>query len=86
MTNPERDPDRQPPTREEILRRAGPYMGIGSTFLAAIVTCLLAGWGLDRWLDTMPWFTLAGAFLGIAAGFYMFFKIIQGAGREGPGE
>jgi ATP synthase protein I len=69
-------PDRSPTSREEILRRAGPYLGIGSTFLAAIATCLFAGWWLDRWLGTTPWLTLVGAFAGIATGFYMFFRIV----------
>jgi ATP synthase protein I len=86
VTEPERKPDKPPSTREEILRRAGPYMGIGSSFLAAIATCLLAGWAVDRWLGTMPWFTLVGAFAGIACGFYMFILIVRGAGGDGSRE
>jgi F0F1-type ATP synthase assembly protein I len=88
----EREPGRNSSTREEILRRAGPYMGIGSTFLAAIASCLFAGWWLDRWLGTQPWLTLLGAFVGIATGFYMFYRIVtarpggeNGSSSEGGG-
>jgi len=90
---PERPPPRDQigPSRDEILRRAGPYLGIGSTFLAAVGGCLLGGWWLDRWLGTRPWLTLAGALLGIVSGFYLFFRIVlpprdggEDAGEWGP--
>lgn len=86
MPEPIQDRDGQSLSRSEILRRAGPYLGIGSTFLAAIATCLFAGWWLDGWLGTSPWLTLAGALLGITAGFYMFLKIVlsaRGGGEDG---
>ena len=87
MPEPAPDPERPSPSRAEILRRAGPYLGIGSTFLAAVATCLFGGWWLDGWLGTSPWLTLAGALLGIAAGFYMFLRIVLAArGEEGDPE
>jgi ATP synthase protein I len=79
MPEPVHDRDQPSESRSEILRRAGPYLGIGSTFLAAIATCLFGGWWLDGWLGTSPWLTLAGALLGITAGFYMFLKIVLSA-------
>jgi ATP synthase protein I len=73
-SSPEGDPP--PPSREEILRRAGPYLGIGGTFLASMAVCIFGGRWLDGRLGTSPWLTLLGAFLGIALGFYIFFKTV----------
>lgn len=42
-----------------------------SEFLAAILTWAGAGWLLDRWLDTDPWFLIAGAILGNSLGIYL---------------
>ena len=71
------------------MRRAGPYLGIGSTFLAAIAVFLFGGWWLDGKLGTSPWLTVLGAFLGIAMGFYSFFRTVldqQRRDRSGDGE
>jgi F0F1-type ATP synthase assembly protein I len=65
------------------MRRAGPYLGIGSTFLASILVCLFGGWWLDGILGTSPWLTVAGAFLGIVLGFYLFLRIVLG--HQGSG-
>ena len=64
------------------MRKAGPYLGIGSTFLASIAVCLFGGWWLDGVLGTTPWLTVAGAFLGITTGFYLFLKIVMGEQRR----
>ena len=83
---PAPDPDREDEdlSRLEIMRRAGPYLAIGSTFLASVGLCLFGGWWLDRWLGTSPWLTLIGAFFGIATGFYLFFKTVLHSKEEGP--
>lgn len=64
------------------MRRAGPYLGLGSTFLASIAVCLFGGWWLDGALGTSPWLTVTGAFLGIGMGFYLFVKTIRSAARS----
>ncbi|HET6372650.1 MAG TPA: AtpZ/AtpI family protein [Candidatus Polarisedimenticolia bacterium] len=64
------------PTRSEILRRAGPYMGLGSMFAAAIALGIGAGYWADGKLGTKPWLTLAGALLGLAVGFYNFIAVV----------
>jgi hypothetical protein len=38
----------------------------------------LIGFGLDRWLNTNPWITVAGAFLGMGLGMSQVFRL----GRE----
>ena len=80
-------PEPDPSSREEIIRRAGPYLGIGSTFLASVGFCTIGGWWLDGWLGTAPWLTVVGALTGVASGFYLFIKIVLAAkneNRDGP--
>lgn len=42
-----------------------------------IATPLLIGIGLDYWLGTMPWFTVAGALLGPVLGFVNLLSILR---------
>ncbi len=44
--------------------------GRGLTPVLAAGLFLWAGWRLDAWLGTVPAFTVLGAFVGAAAGFY----------------
>jgi len=72
-------------TLAEAYRKAGPYLGLGVEFTAAILLCFFAGRWLDHRLGTTPWLSLGGAFLGMAAGFY---NLIRAAmrlqNRRGP--
>lgn len=52
----------------DILRRAGPYLNIGTTFLAALALFIWLGHKADGWLETRPWLTLAGLLTGFAIG------------------
>jgi len=58
------------------LRKVAPYLNIGGMFAG----CMVVGTFLGHWLDgkfgTKPWLLLAGAFLGMASGFYHFFKVV----------
>jgi len=74
------------PSRREIMRRAGPLMGIGATFVIAIALCTAGGWYLDGRFGTLPWLTLTGALLGIVVGFYLFFKAVSSAEGGDHGE
>lgn len=42
-----------------------------SEFMAAILTWAAIGWLVDRWLDTDPWFLIAGVLLGNGLGLYL---------------
>jgi F0F1-type ATP synthase assembly protein I len=35
---------------------------------------MFAGYLVDGWIDSQPWFLLVGALLGIAVGFYNLFR------------
>lgn len=41
--------------------------GLGCSVVTGLIVCILGGVLLDRWLDTSPFFTLVGVFLGILA-------------------
>ena len=60
----------------------GTLVQLGLTFVTCVVTGLGAGFWLDRWLRTEPWFLLAGLGIGIAAGFVNFFRVVSRAGRD----
>ncbi len=61
----------KPPASSAGAGRASP-MGIGvrvgAELVAALVVAVAIGWGLDRWLGTMPLFTALFVLLGGAAG------------------
>lgn len=56
-------------------------LGYAAVFalVASILACLVAGWLLDRWLQTSPWLTVGGIILGAVAGFFQFIKIMSKA-------
>jgi F0F1-type ATP synthase assembly protein I len=63
------------------------YVGVGLTMALATGLFLFIGVRADRWLGTAPWLTLAGTFVGAAAGFwYMYYHLVvepqQRKGRE----
>ena len=43
----------------------------------SIVSGLLVGWALDRWLETSPWLIVAGIVLGSVAGFMQFIRLMS---------
>ncbi|MBI3449461.1 MAG: AtpZ/AtpI family protein [Acidobacteria bacterium] len=68
------------------MRRAGPLLGIGASFVASIAICTAGGWYLDRVFALRPWLTLAGALAGLVVGFYLFFKAVASAEGGDHGE
>jgi F0F1-type ATP synthase assembly protein I len=45
---------------------------------------MVAGYWLDGWIDSQPWFLLAGALLGIAVGMYNLFRRVLPPTEGGP--
>lgn len=52
------------------------HVGLGFEIAVPVLLGVLAGERLDRWLGTKPWLLVAGALLGIAVGFYGFFRSV----------
>lgn len=56
--------------KEETNRKTGLAYAAAFSLFAAVVSGLLLGWLLDRWLGTRPWLLVTGVILGAVAGFY----------------
>jgi len=63
-------------------RKSGPgtaaeasrYLGVGLTWALSTALFLYLGSVADRRLDTEPWLTLIGAFVGAVAGFWYMYR------------
>lgn len=53
------------------------YVGVGFQFVGSILFFLFLGWKVDGWIGTRPLFTILGAFLGGALGFYALLRKVQ---------
>jgi ATP synthase protein I len=56
--------------KEEVNRKSGLAYAAAFSLFAAVVSGLLLGWLLDRWLGTRPWLLVVGLILGAVAGFF----------------
>jgi ATP synthase protein I len=70
-------PDDEP----SVLRQLARLSTIGISLVAATAIGLLIGYGLDRWLGTRPWLTMAFTLFGIVAGFLNLFRDVGLIGR-----
>lgn len=67
----------------EAYRKASPYLGASTSLVGAVAGFTLVGWWIDRKVGTRtPWFTLAGALLGMVGGFVSFFHQVLGKGAR----
>lgn len=57
------------------VREVGPYLGLGLQLALSMAFFAVGGYLLDRWLDTLPWLTIAGSVVGMAAVFVLIFRI-----------
>jgi ATP synthase protein I len=60
--------------KQETNRKTGIAYAAALALFGAVVSGLLLGWLLDRWLGTKPWLLVAGVTLGSIAGFYEFIR------------
>lgn len=63
--------DEQP---EPGLRAGTKYLSAAMRFAGGTVLFLFGGLALDRWIGTMPLFTIAGALLGAVLGFVSVYR------------
>jgi len=64
-------------TTGDALRAAGALSTVGLAFVLALGMGFWIGDRLDAWLDTTPWLTLVGFFLGLAAGILNVYRIVS---------
>jgi ATP synthase protein I len=60
------------------------YAAVGTEFVAAVGLMVLAGVLMDRWLATLPLFTLVGLLVGFAAGIYRLVVAARNLGPKAP--
>ena len=63
-------------------RSLGGLATVGMTFVVASAGATIGGYYLDRWLMTLPVFTLIGLGVGAAVGIREFFRMIKRAEQE----
>ena len=72
----------KPSSLAQAYRSVGPYLTLGIQFIVTILLCVFAGHWADGKFDTSPIFILIGSLVGIAAGFYHFFKAVLKMDRK----
>ena len=55
----------------------GQLSTIGMSFVVALILGFGAGYWLDRVLNTSPWLTFIGFFLGLAAGILNVYRVMK---------
>jgi ATP synthase protein I len=61
------------------------YASLGMTFAAGILVFMAIGYGLDRWLGTLPFGTITGTVLGAVLGFLSVYRRVIGEGQGASG-
>ena len=72
----------KPSSLGQAYRSVGPYLTLGIQLIVTILLCIFAGHWADGKFDTSPLLTLIGGLVGIAAGFYHFFKVVLKMDRK----
>lgn len=67
----------------EGYRKAAPFIGASTSLVVAVGVFLGLGYWVDKKLgNTVPWFTMLGALIGMTGGFISFFKTVLGTTRN----
>jgi len=53
------------------------YLQVGLELAFSVLFGIFIGNKLDYYFNARPWLTLTGFFLGMAAGFYLFFRRVK---------
>ena len=62
---------------QNVTRKSGLVYAAVLSILFSIISFLIVGWLLDRWLGTSPWLVVGGVVLGSVIGFYEFIRLIS---------
>lgn len=67
----------------EAYRKAAPYTAASTSLVVAVGVCTWLGHLADEHFGwSVPWLTLLGAALGMAAGFISFFRTVLGNAKK----
>lgn len=69
--------------RQRQSNALGVAFRITTELVAAVVVGVGIGWGLDKWLDSKPWFLILFFFVGVAAGVMNVYRVTQSTGGDG---
>ena len=64
------------------MKGEGAYASLGFQFAAGILLFAGAGYGLDRWLGTLPFGTVAGTVVGAVLSFLVVYRQLMGGGKR----
>jgi F0F1-type ATP synthase assembly protein I len=59
---------------QDVNRKSAIVYGSITALVVSIISLLLVGWVLDRWLKTGPWLLVGGIILGTIVGFIQFIR------------
>lgn len=59
---------------QDVNRKSAIVYGAITSLVVSIISFLLVGWMLDRWLKTGPWLLVGGIVLGTIVGFIQFVR------------
>ena len=65
----------RPPRGQQDWRAIGAASGIGCSVVASLLLCIGGGILLDKWLGTLPIFTLVGVGFGLAVSGYLLYQL-----------
>lgn len=65
--------------KESVTRKSAIVYGAVFSIIISILSFLVVGWLLDRWLGTGPWLIVTGIVLGSGVGFFEFVRLISRA-------
>lgn len=75
-------PNQKISDRDSFLIAFGTYGAVGFQLVASILVGVFLGQWLDKRWHTTPWLMMTGLFLGVSAGFYNLFRIVNWKNRK----
>ena len=59
---------------QDVNRKSAIVYGAITSLVVSIISLLIVGWAMDRWLNTGPWLLVGGIVLGTIVGFIQFIR------------